>query len=283
MTSIAIVMVLSVIIVAVVSADLTYTWTDGYWMWIDDGYDGVKIDVVGVVGSDPGSAWGSGGKTTQNNTLIRNATVCTQDGDGDATLSEWSGTTLTYADLGSHTYGPGACDYQGFFISEYIEGNSGEADAVELYNNTGQDIDFSAGNFYVQVYNGGNDGILERPNAIIQLTGSIANGSTYVIARSDITGVTEDIIDSTLSYSGDDAVVLVRAYEADSGDTDGAQSNQWSGGPSGDNPTATTGLTVTGNPSSQFAVTNDWNQVRYGNYSTGQTAFASQSGLAFPW
>jgi len=272
-TSIAIVLVLSVVIVAVVSADLTYTWTDGYWMWIDDGYDGVKIDVVGVVGSDPGTEWGSGNKTTQGDTLIRNATVCTQDGDGDATLSEWTGISpAVYTNLGSHTYGPGACDYQGFFISEYIEGAT---DAIELFNNYGQDIDFSAGNFWIHVYDAGNLGIRERPDEIIQLSGSIANGSTYVIASSDITGVTENLIDSDLDYSGDDAVVLVRAYEADAGYTDDATSSNYSGGPTGDNPT-TGSPTVLGNPSSQFAVTNDWNQVRYGN-----PAFASQSGLAF--
>ena len=39
------------------------------------------VDVIGQVGVDPGSAWGSGSLSTQNNTLRRREGVCTPDAD----------------------------------------------------------------------------------------------------------------------------------------------------------------------------------------------------------
>lgn len=37
--------------------------------------NGTVVDIIGVMGVDPGSAWGSGGNTTQNHTLVRKPTV----------------------------------------------------------------------------------------------------------------------------------------------------------------------------------------------------------------
>ncbi|HCB38231.1 MAG TPA: DNA degradation protein EddB, partial [Gammaproteobacteria bacterium] len=44
---------------------------------------GVAIDSIGQVGFDPGSEWGNGATSTQNNTLRRRATVDTGDADPD--------------------------------------------------------------------------------------------------------------------------------------------------------------------------------------------------------
>ncbi len=65
------------------------------------------LDVIGQVGTDPGTEWGSGLASTADNTLRRNAAIAT----GDATPSdafnpaaEWTGyTTNTFDGLGSHT------------------------------------------------------------------------------------------------------------------------------------------------------------------------------------
>lgn len=64
------------------------------------------IDVMGQIGQDPGSQWGSGLTSTQNNTIVRNANVTTGDTDGtdafDPSL-EWTGFEQDYiADLGMH-------------------------------------------------------------------------------------------------------------------------------------------------------------------------------------
>ena len=69
--------------------------------------NGVVVDVIGQVGFDPGSQWGSGDTSTQNNTMQRMDTVC--GGDSNETDAfdpavEWIGLPQdTYTGLGSHT------------------------------------------------------------------------------------------------------------------------------------------------------------------------------------
>ena len=74
------------------------------------------LDVIGQIGTDPGSAWGSNPTSTQNNTLRRKTSVMQGDSDGSDAFdpaTEWDGfATDTFAGLGS--YGdsgtpPGAC------------------------------------------------------------------------------------------------------------------------------------------------------------------------------
>jgi len=69
--------------------------------------NGVEIDVVGVIGEDPGTAWTSGANSTQNQTLRRKSFVCAGNPDGFAPLSvlqtEWNTfATDTFSGLGSH-------------------------------------------------------------------------------------------------------------------------------------------------------------------------------------
>ena len=74
------------------------------------------LDVIGQIGTDPGSAWGTDPTSTQNNTLRRKASVMQGDNNGTDAFDpavEWDGfATDTFAGLGS--YGdsgtpPGAC------------------------------------------------------------------------------------------------------------------------------------------------------------------------------
>ena len=269
------------------SAAISFSYSEGVWGRVDDGYDGIVFDVVGVIGQDPGDAWSSGLKSTQNQTLTRNATVCTHDPDGDATLGEWSGGAgAFYTGLGSHTFGPGACELQGLFISEYIEAigdnnNNHGNDAIEIYNNLGQAVDLSP--FFIQIYNGGST----TPSVTIPLKGMItdnllANHTTLVIARTSVSGVPGwAVTRSALGFSGNDAVALVRDYLDDTGNpgpdgqVDGATGLQYATGPTGLNPTAT-GWTVV-DRLGQNGPTGDWNQIRYGS----PTNFGNKSGLAF--
>ncbi len=90
------------------------------------------------------------------------------------------------------------------FISEYIEGSSNNK-ALELYNGTSTSIDLGAGQYVVELYFNGNS----TPSSTIVLTGTITSGSTYVIGHSSaVLGFTPNLSTSSLSFNGDDAIVL---------------------------------------------------------------------------
>lgn len=65
------------------------------------------LDVVGQVGTDPGTEWGSGLTGTADNTLARLASVCAGDPDGSDPFdpaAQWTGAAVdTFTGLGSHT------------------------------------------------------------------------------------------------------------------------------------------------------------------------------------
>jgi uncharacterized protein len=71
------------------------------------GPDTTFVDVIGQIGFDPGSEWGTGDTSTQDNTIRRNADVCAGDPDGSDAFDpsvQWTGyPTNTYDGLGSHT------------------------------------------------------------------------------------------------------------------------------------------------------------------------------------
>ena len=74
--------------------------------------NGVIIDVIGKIGEDPGSYWGSGSVTTKDHTLRRKASVTHGDADGTDAFDpavEWDGYPKnTFDGLGSHTANCGA-------------------------------------------------------------------------------------------------------------------------------------------------------------------------------
>ncbi len=65
------------------------------------------LDVIGQIGFDPGTEWGSGLTSTADNTLRRKASVCIGDTNGTDAFDpalEWDGfATDTFDGLGSHT------------------------------------------------------------------------------------------------------------------------------------------------------------------------------------
>ncbi|HIP52607.1 MAG TPA: hypothetical protein EYH03_01170 [Chromatiales bacterium] len=64
------------------------------------------LDVVGVIGEDPGKFWGSGDTTTQDHTLVRNTSVLSGDSnvsDAFDPSTQWHGyPTNTFDFLGKH-------------------------------------------------------------------------------------------------------------------------------------------------------------------------------------
>jgi uncharacterized protein len=65
------------------------------------------IDVIGQIGNDPGTEWGTGVNSTADNTLVRKPDVCGGDTNGSNTFdpaAEWDGFAVdTSSGLGSHT------------------------------------------------------------------------------------------------------------------------------------------------------------------------------------
>ena len=72
------------------------------------------IDVIGQIGNDPGTQWGTGLTSTQDNTLRRKAAVTDGDPIGSDVFDpavQWDGfATDTFDGLGSHTAGPPPAD-----------------------------------------------------------------------------------------------------------------------------------------------------------------------------
>ena len=68
---------------------------------------GVVLDVIGQIGFDPGTEWGTGLTSTADNTLRRNPTICAGDPNGANVFDpavEWVGfATDTFDGLGVHT------------------------------------------------------------------------------------------------------------------------------------------------------------------------------------
>ncbi len=98
------------------------------------------VDVIGQVGFDPGSQWGSGTVSTQDNTLRRQTAVCagdTVETDAFDPSLEWDGFALdTFDGLGSHT---ASCGDSAPTVSSTNPTNN----AVDVANTSNIDITFS--------------------------------------------------------------------------------------------------------------------------------------------
>lgn len=90
------------------------------------------------------------------------------------------------------------------FISEYIEGTSYNK-AIEIYNGTGSSVGLSG--YKLEIYINGSS----TPSSTINLSGTLNNSSTYVVANSSAsTSITSiaNLMTGSLNYNGNDAIVL---------------------------------------------------------------------------
>ncbi len=98
------------------------------------------IDVIGQIGFDPGTEWGTGLTSTADNTLRRKSAVCSGDTNGSNVFdpsTEWDGfATDTVSDLGSHT---ASCGDAAPFVASVNPANS----AVNVASNSDVTINFS--------------------------------------------------------------------------------------------------------------------------------------------
>ncbi|MFY0602637.1 MAG: lamin tail domain-containing protein [Flavobacteriaceae bacterium] len=180
----------------------------------------VAIDVIGQIGTDPGSEWAGTTCTTgtANGVIRRNAAISTGDSDGSDAFdpdTEWTcAASDTVSDLGSHTVdcGGGSSSSCGddLFISEYIEG-SGNNKYIEIYNPTDASIDLSS--YDLVSYTNGSASVSNT----LTLSGTIAASSTYVIENSsEALGVTADLstTNAVMQFNGDDAIALRKSSVA---------------------------------------------------------------------
>ena len=72
------------------------------------------LDVIGQIGFDPGTEWGTGLTSTADNTLVRKNTICAGDPNGGDAFDpsvEWDGLAIdTFTSLGSHSASCGGSD-----------------------------------------------------------------------------------------------------------------------------------------------------------------------------
>lgn len=94
---------------AAILAQTDATWSSASW----NGDDAVVlrkgtgvVDVIGQVGVDPGTEWGTDLASTLDNTIVRNASICVGDADGSNPFTpsaEWTGfATDTFTGIGTH-------------------------------------------------------------------------------------------------------------------------------------------------------------------------------------
>ena len=114
---------------------------------------GVPIDVIGEIGNNPGTEWGTGFTSTADNTLVRKPTICAGDPIGSDTFDpslEWDGfANNTFAQLGAHTAicgGGGGGPVPGdLVITEVMQNPAAVGDSAgewfEIQNVSGSDID----------------------------------------------------------------------------------------------------------------------------------------------
>jgi Ca2+-binding RTX toxin-like protein len=100
--------------VAAILAEADQTSTNFLWNGNDAvalRRDGAIVDVVGQIGVDPGTEWGTGDASTADNTMRRKPTVQAGDPNGADTFDpalQWDGFAVdTFSGLGAHTVSGG--------------------------------------------------------------------------------------------------------------------------------------------------------------------------------
>lgn len=104
----------------------------------------IILDVIGQIGFNPGTEWGSGLISTADNTLRRLATICTGDPDGSNAFDptpEWVGfATDTFDGLGAHTANCGVITVSEPKINEFSASTAGtDVEYVEIFGDSNTD------------------------------------------------------------------------------------------------------------------------------------------------
>ena len=166
------------------------------------------LDIIGVIGIDPGSGWTVGSGSTANNTLVRDTTINMGQTDWTIGATEWSvQPSNTFSFFGAHASMCIALPCTKPFFSEYIEGSSNNK-GFEVYNPSNAPLDLGP----YKVYLSGNGGSFTNE---FNLSGMLASGATYTIVANQADPIMLAIADTALAFpsvahfNGDDALFLV--------------------------------------------------------------------------
>lgn len=187
-----------------VTGSVSHNGDDAYELVIDN----TVVDSFGRVGEDPGSRWGSGDTSTQNNTLRRLASITSGDVISDDEFvpgTQWFGTEIDdISGLGFHEV-----EQRELFISEYIEGSSNNK-AIEIYNPSTSDIDLALENYKLTRFSNGR---AVGEGTDVPLTGVVMAGDVYVVANTSANAEIKaqaDQLTSNINHNGDDAYILYK-------------------------------------------------------------------------
>ena len=187
---------------------------------------GGVVDSLGQVGTDPGSEWGTGLTSTQDNTLRRLASVCSGDTDPSDAFDpavEYEGfANNTFDGLGAHTTdcdagdgGGGEGDAPTVLINEVDsdQASTDTAEFVELSDGGVGGTDLSG--LTLVLFNGSND----LSYGAFDLDGQVTGDDGFFVLCGDAANVANCDLDvspdSNLVQNGADAVALYRADETD--------------------------------------------------------------------
>lgn len=178
------------------------------------------LDVIGVLGVDPGSSWPVGTGATGEFTLVRMATVGGGTNDWTTNSMQWD--VLPQNDssaIGSHMSNcesaASACTE--LFFSEYIEGSSSNK-AVEIYNPTPGMIDLE--DYEVHRFN---NGATTSPY-ILDMKGMLAGYDVFTAVNPSADPVLlalADTLDDITFFNGDDVLLLINSVSGDTIDAIG--------------------------------------------------------------
>lgn len=186
---------------------------------------GVIVDVIGQIGVDPGTEWGTGDASTQNNTLRRIEPVAAGDANGDDVFdpsTEWEGFAQdSVADLGMFMGDSGENgdgneggdnNNASIIINEIDSDNTSTdtAEFIELYD--GGQGSTSLDGLVLVLFNGSDDASYDA----IDLDGLSTNSEGYfVIGSTNVENVNLIEFTSNGLQNGPDAVALIMGDAVD--------------------------------------------------------------------
>ncbi len=167
--------------------------------------------VVDASNSDDTHSYSSGitanGTTAQLTAPTANAASKVSSTGFIANWDELEGAGSYKLDVSEYaTFATAGVNTSDLFISEYIDGVTGNNKAIEIYNGTGATVDLSNYRIWL-ISNGGT-----WPESEIVLSGTLLNDDVFVVMNSaaDFVNLTsiDDLSSGSLNFNGDDAVGL---------------------------------------------------------------------------
>ncbi len=156
-----------------------------------------SVDVIGQIGNDPGSAWGSGSTSTKDHTLVRKAGVTSGDTNGSDAFDpavEWNGYAQNETSyLGSHTMTCSTC-------VEPASDAAFHANSPQNITTTSLTLNWTSGDGENRIV------VLREANPVtfVPADGNTYTGNTDYSAATDVSGNGEYVV-----YNGNGSTVDV--------------------------------------------------------------------------